>query len=138
MSNCDQPNLVDLLKQLRDDTTTLVREEVSLAKTEMSEKASTFSRNAAFIAAGALVGYTALLMLLMALGALLAQFFMSLGMRDGTASFLGFLIVALIVGGISAFLISKGIKTLKGNTLAPEKTIETLKEDKDWAQRKFA
>jgi len=46
--------------------------------------------------------------------------------------------VALVVGGISAFLISKGIKTLKGNTLAPEKTIETLKEDKDWAQRRFA
>lgn len=134
----DQPNLVDLLKQLRDDTTTLVREEVALAKTEMSEKASTFSRNAAFLAAGALVGYSALLLILLALGSLLAQFFVSQGMREGTAGFLGLLIVGVIVGVISAALISKGIKTLKGKSLAPEKTIETLREDKAWAQRRFA
>lgn len=134
----DQPNLVDLLKQLRDDTTTLVREEVTLAKTEMSEKASTFSRNAAFLVAGALVGYTALLLVLLALSSLLSQFFMSQGMREGTAGFLGLLIIGAIVGAISAALISKGIKTLKGKTLAPEKTIETLREDKAWAQRRFA
>jgi len=138
MTSCEQPNLVDLLKQLRDDTTTLVREEVSLAKTEVSEKAAVFSKNIAFIAAGALVGYSALLIFLMAIGALLTQLFMSMGMNDGMASFLGFMIVALVVGGISALLISKGLKKLKGNTLAPEKTMETLREDKAWAQRRFA
>lgn len=134
----DQPNLVTLLKQLRDDTTTLVREEVALAKTEMSEKASKFSRNAAFLAAGAMIGYTALLLILLALGFLLAEFFVSQGMRDGTATFLGLLIVGVIVGAISGALISKGIKTLKGEKLAPERTIETLREDKEWAQRRFA
>ena len=134
----DQPNLVDLLKQLRDDTTTLVREEMALAKTEMSEKASTFSRNAAFLVAGALVGFIALLLILLALSSLLAQWFVSMGMHEGTAGFLGLLIIGAIVGVISGALISKGINTLKGKTLAPEKTIETLREDKAWAQRRFA
>lgn len=133
-----EPNLVDLLKQLRDDTTTLVREEVALAKTEISEKASTFSRNAAFLAAGALIGLIALLLILLALSSLLSQLFLSMGLSEGTAGFLGLLIVGLIVGGISAALIAKGIKTLKGEKLAPERTIETLREDKAWAQRRFA
>jgi len=134
----NEPNLVDLLKQLRDDTTTLVREEVALAKTEVSEKASSFSRNAAFIAIGGFIGYTALLLILMALGALLAQFFRSQGFQEGTSTFLGLVIVGAIVAAISGVLISKGISKFKGEKLAPEKTIETLREDKEWAQRKFA
>ena len=134
----NQPNLVDLLKQLRDDTTELVREEVALAKTEMSEKATVFSRNAAFLAAGALIGYSALMILLLAISSLLTQFFISEGFREWTATFLGLLIVGALIGALSAALISKGLKQLKGKTLAPEKTIETLREDKAWAQRRFA
>ena len=134
----DQPNLVNLIKQLRDDTSTLVREEVALAKTEMSEKASVMSRNAAFLAAGALIGYSALLLVLLSLSSLLTQFFVSEGFREGTAGFLGLMIVGLLVGVLSAALINKGLKRLKTETLAPEKTIETLKEDKAWAQRRFA
>jgi len=134
----NEPNLVDLLKQLRDDTSTLVREEVALAKTEMSEKASMFSRNAAFLAVGAMIGYSALLLILLAVSSLLAELFVSMGMGQGTAGFLGLLVVGLIVGAISAALVMKGIKALKGKTLAPDKTIETLKEDKEWAQRRFA
>jgi len=134
----EQPNLVCLLRQLRDDTTTLIREEVALAKTEMSEKATTFARNAAFVVAGGVIGYAAFLLIMMGLAALLSQFFMSRGMGPGTSIFLGFLIVGVLVAAVSGFLVSKGLKTLKGKTLAPEKTIETLKEDKAWAQRRFA
>jgi uncharacterized membrane protein len=134
----DQPNLVDLLRQLRDDTTTLVREEVSLAKTEMSEKVSTFSRNAALLAVGGFIGLVALMMLLLSLASLLTQAFLNAGFGEGMAGFLGLFIVGAIVAAVSGVLIAKGMKTLKGKTLAPEKTIETLKEDKAWAQRRFA
>lgn len=134
----EQPNLVCLLRQLRDDTTTLIREEVALAKTEMSEKATTYARNGAYVAIGGAIGYSAFLLLMMGLAALLSQFFMSSGMRIGTSIFLGFLIVGALVAAVSGFLVSKGLKTLKGKTLAPEKTIETLREDKAWAQRRFA
>ena len=48
----EQSGIVDLLKILRDDTTTLVRDEISLAKTEISEKIASTSRNVGYLAAG--------------------------------------------------------------------------------------
>jgi hypothetical protein len=44
------------------------------------------------------------------------------------------LIIGLIVGVISIVMIIKGIQTLKKLSLVPKKTVETLKEDKTWAQ----
>lgn len=130
-------NIVDLLKRLRDDTTVLVREEVALAKVEVSEKASKLSRNVGYLAAGALVGYSGLVLMLMGLGFLLSQFFQEQGMRDGTAAFLGFLIVGAIIAIISAGLVMKAINALKAQSLKPEQTLETLQEDKQWAQNKI-
>ena len=60
----EQSSIVYLLKKLRDDTTTLVRDEISLAKTEISEKIASTSRNIGYLAAGALVAYAALLLVL--------------------------------------------------------------------------
>lgn len=130
-------NIVDLLKRLRDDTTVLVREEVALAKVEVSEKASKLSRNVGYLAAGALVGYSGLVLMLMGLGFLLSQFFQEQGMRDGTAAFLGFLIVGAVIAVISAGLVMKAINALKAQSLKPEQTLETLQEDKQWAQNKI-
>ena len=138
MSTIAEPgNIVDLLKRLRDDTTVLVREEVALAKVEVSEKASKLSRNVGYLAAGALVGYSGLVLMLMGLGFLLSQFFQEQGMRDGTAAFLGFLIVGAVIAIISAGLVMKAINALKAQSLKPEQTLETLQEDKQWAQNKI-
>jgi hypothetical protein len=52
--NNEESSIVYLFKKLRDDTTTLVRDEVSLAKTEISEKITSTSRNVGYLAAGAL------------------------------------------------------------------------------------
>jgi len=133
----DTGNIVDLLKRLRDDTTVLVREEVALAKVEVTEKASKLSRNVGYLAAGALVGYSGLVLMLMGLGFLLSQLFQDQGMRDGTAAFLGFLIVGGIIAVISVGLVMKAINALKAQSLKPEQTIETLQEDKQWAQNKI-
>ena len=48
----EQSNIVYLVKKLRDDTTTLVRDEISLAKTEINEKIASTSRNLGYLAAG--------------------------------------------------------------------------------------
>ncbi len=133
----DGGNIVDLLKRLRDDTSALVREEVALAKTEVSEKAAKLSRNVGYLAAGGLLGYSGLIIILMGLGSLLTQLFRDQGMREGTAGFLGFLIIGGIVAVISAGLVMKAIAALKQDSLKPEKTIETLQEDKQWAQNKI-
>ena len=134
----EQSNLVYLLKKLRDDTTTLVRDEISLAKTEISEKVATTSRNVGYLAAGALVAYAALLLILQGLSLMLREQFILRGMSEANASLLGFLIVGVVVGMIGAVLIVKALNTLKTESLTPTKTAETLKEDKEWVQDKVS
>ncbi len=131
-------DIPDLLRQLRDDTATLMREEFVLVKTEMSEKLSRAARNLAYLAVGAMVGLTALLLLLMAVSYLLAEFIARQGFEPGTAAFIGFLIVAAIAGVVAAIMVSKALHTLAGNSLKPQKTVQSLHENKQWAQHKMS
>jgi hypothetical protein len=134
----EQSSIVDLLKNLRDNTTTLVRDEISLAKTEISEKIASTSRNVGYLAAGALVAYAALMIVLQGISFLLRDLFILEGMSEASASLLGFLIVGAVVGAVGALLIVKASKTLKKEPLTPTKTVETLKEDKKWVQNKVS
>jgi H+/Cl- antiporter ClcA len=134
----EQSNLVYLVKKLRDDTTALVRDEILLAKTEISEKVATTSRNVGYLAAGALVAYAALMLILQGLSFMLREQFILRGMSEANATLLGFLIVGVVVGLIGAVLIVKALNTLKKESLTPTKTAETLKEDKEWVQDKVS
>lgn len=134
----EESSIVYLLKKLRDDTTTLVRDEISLAKTEISEKIASTSRNVGYLAVGALVAYAALLLFLQGIGLLLRDLFISGGMNQASASLLGFLIVGGVIGIIGALLIVKALNTLKKEPVAPTKTAETLREDKEWVQNKVS
>lgn len=127
-----------LLRQLRDDTAELVREEVALAKTEISEKAARTGRNVAYLAVGALIGSSALLLLLIAVSYLLAEIFARQGMDAGTAVFAGFLIVAVLAGIASAVIVTKAAKDLGGHSIKPDRTVQSLRENKQWAQSKMS
>ncbi len=133
-----EPNIADLLRKLRDDTTSLVREEVALAKTEISEKISRTTRNLGYLAAGALVASSALMLFLMSLGYLIAELLLRNGMNPGMAAFLGFLCIAVVVGVIGSSVISKALKSLGGETVTPNRTVQSLREDKQWAQDKLS
>ena len=134
----EESSIVYLLKKLRDDTTTLVRDEISLAKTEISEKIASTSRNVGYLAVGALVAYAALILFLQGIGLLLRDLFISGGMNQASASLLGFLIVGGVIGIIGALLIVKALNTLKKEPVTPTKTAETLREDKEWVQNKVS
>jgi Na+/melibiose symporter-like transporter len=136
--NDEQSSIVYLFKKLRDDTATLVRDEISLAKTEISEKIASTSRNVGYLAAGALVAYAALMVILQGLSLLLRALFIAGGMSEASASLLGFLIIGAVVGVIGAILILKSLNTLKKEPLTPTKTAETLKQDKEWVQSKMS
>lgn len=131
----DPRSLADLIRDLRDESTVLLRQEVSLAKTEMTEKASKVGRNAAYLAVGALVGVVALYFLL---GALAAGISVAINDTDWAPHgvWIGPLIVGMIVAVVAMSMISKAQHTLSHVNLVPEKTIESLKEDKQWAQAK--
>ena len=121
-----------LLKELRDESATLMRQEIALAKTEMSEKASRAGKNAASIAVGAAVAYAGALVLLFGLTMALYFGLVALGLNH----FLSGVVAFLVVGGGTALvgymLIQKGVSALKNESVVPEKTVESLKEDKQW------
>jgi uncharacterized membrane protein len=136
--SAESHNLAELIKQLRDDTSELIREEVKLAATETKENVSKAARNAGYLAAGGLVAYAALVVILLGVGFLIRQSFVERGMGEGAATFLGLLIVGLVVGAIGGVLIAKALNTFKSESLAPTRTVRSLQEDKQWAQSKIS
>jgi uncharacterized membrane protein YqjE len=121
-----EPSLGELFKQLAQDSAVLVRQEVALAKAEMRESAEQVARAGAMMAAGGAV-------LLLAAFALTAFLIVLLG--DLLNNYwLGALIVAVLYGAVGVALLMAGRNKLKENDLKPERTIETLREDKRWAQ----
>jgi hypothetical protein len=102
-----------------------------------SAKRSPAPLNLTCVAGGALVAYVAITFFFLAISSVIAQALIDQGIGIGWAIFLGLLIVALVIGAVSAAMIVKGVQTLKKQSLIPEKTVETLKEDKTWAQNKI-
>ncbi len=119
-------SLGELFSDLSKDTGTLVRKEVQLAKTEMSEKLTEVGKNVGFLVIGGAIAYAALLFVLAAL---------AVGLAGIMTPWLAVLIVGLIVGLVAFALVQKGLSALRQTSLVPQKTIETLKEDKEWIQQ---
>ena len=116
----------ELLKQLANEMTTLMRQELELAKAEMREKAGKAGPGfGMWGAAGA--------MALLALGALTA--FLILALDGAMPNWLAALIVALVYGTIAGLLYLRGKQKVdEAGSPVPEQTIDTLKEDVQWAK----
>jgi hypothetical protein len=121
-----------LLKELRDELTTLFRQELALAKTEMGEKARVAGRSIAAIATGGVFVMAGLLVLLLAISALLYWVMVTMGLSAYHAGW----IAPLIVGGVTALigygLLQSGLNRLREQSPVPEKTVQSLKEDQQW------
>jgi hypothetical protein len=123
----DDRSLGQLFGDLSRQLGTLVQKEIELAKTEMTTRVTTVSRDAAMLGAGGALAYGALLIALVGVALLLWEL--------GVTPWLAFLLVALVVGVIAAVLIQRGRAELQRTNLAPTKTIETIKEDAEWAKQ---
>ena len=117
----------ELFGQLSQDMTLLFRQELQLARAEMSEKISQVTSNLVSVVAGGFVVYVGALALVAAL---------ILGLQE--AAEISPWISALIVGAIFAaagyVMLNRGLKELKRVDLAPRRTVETLKDDVQWAK----
>lgn len=122
----DDRSLGELFADLSRKTGVLVRQEIALARTEMTEKLSEVGKNVGFLVVGGAVLYMGLLFVLAGIAILLAGF-----MPD----WLSALVVGLIVAIVGFVLVQRGRSALRDTNLKPEKTIETLKEDKEWVQQ---
>ncbi|MEQ8821767.1 MAG: phage holin family protein [Sumerlaeia bacterium] len=126
-------SLGELLRELRAEGTTLMKQEVELAKTETQETVQTYMRNAASVAVGGAILYAGIILLLFAASAGLATLLVDNGMAVETAELLSRLIVGGVVALIGAIALKMGMSKIKHTSPVPKKTLETLKEDKQWA-----
>ena len=124
----DDRSLGELFSELSRQTSTLIRQEVALAKVEMKQKGTEVGKDVGMMAAGGALAYAGLLALIATVIIILAEFM---------PWWLSALIVSLIVLGVGGMLVQRGMSALKQTSMAPEQTIETLKEDKEWAKKQL-
>jgi len=121
-----QQPIGELLKRLSTETSTLVKQELDLAKAEMAQKGKRAGVGAGFVGASGVVG-------LLALGALTTTLIAALDLA--MPLWLAALIVTLVYGAIAGVLALKGKnKVQEATPPAPEQTVETVKEDVQWAK----
>ena len=117
----------ELFGQLSQDMTLLVRQELQLARAEMSDKISRLTNNLISVGAGGFVAY---------LGGLALVAALILAIRD--LANISLAVSALIVGAVLAIagyvMLNRGLKELKRVDLAPRRTVESLKDDVQWAK----
>ena len=126
----EQPSTTELLKGLADDATTLVRQEILLARQELQEGLQASAKASGLLAAAGVL-------------ALYAFFFLlyTIGEAIGGPRWLGFAIVTVVLFIVVAVLGLVGRKRLAASKVAPEKakaelqtTANELKEEITWGK----
>ena len=125
----DERSLGDLFSDLSRETTTLVRQEVQLAKAELTQSATEAARGIGMLVAGGAVAYAGLLFVLLAIVFGLIE--------SGWDAWLSALVVGVVVVAIGAILVLRARESLKPANLAPRRTVETLKEDQEWVKEQI-
>ena len=120
----EERSLGDLFSELASETSTLVKQEVALAQTELTHKATKVGKNVGYLVVGGAVAYAALLAfvagLIIILGAALDNHWL--------AAF----IVGIVIAIAAAVMIMSALSALKATGLTPTQTVETIKEDAQW------
>jgi peptidoglycan/LPS O-acetylase OafA/YrhL len=126
-ARADAPSIADLLRELGRQARILIGEELALARAEINEKIAAATGWSSLIALGAGLVFAGLLVLLAAA---------VLGLSLALPPWLAALIVggATILFGVLCALI--GRQRLASLDLLPERTLQTLREDLDWARSK--
>ena len=120
--------LGDLFSDLATDMSNLVRQEVALAKLEVTQKAKYLGRNVGYLVVGGAVAYAGMLAVIAAIIMLLDKVMSAWGAA---------LLVGILVAGVAWLLIGKALAALQQAELTPRETVETLKEDATWMKQQI-
>ena len=125
-SDLRERSIGELLRQLSEQTSRLVHQELDLAKAELTQKGRQAGAGAGLFGAAAAIG-------LLGAAALTACFILAL---DAVMpAWLAALLVAVVYGVIALVVVKQGQAKLKAaGPPVPEQTIETVKEDVAWAK----
>jgi len=116
-------SLGELFSDLSQKTSLLIRQEVQLAKTELSQKAAQAGRGGAMLGAGGVVANAALLTFVATVILLLVQFGLDAWAAAG--------LMAVLLAGIGYLLVRSGLQQLR-QPLAPVETVDSIKETAQW------
>jgi hypothetical protein len=117
----DDRSLGELFAELSQQTTTLVQKEIQLARHEITASASSMARHAALVGAGAALAYAGLIVVLIGVAWLLAAV--------GLPIWLTMLVVGGVAAGIGAYLAMRYVRAMRQESVVPERTIQTVKDD---------
>jgi uncharacterized membrane protein YqjE len=123
MTTMQRESFTELLGQLASHSASLVRDEIELARQEIREKLQSLSSGAITFVAGVALLWIAALTLCAA-----AVIGLSVYMGPGIAALVTGAVLVVIGGGITYF----GFRQLKNTSLKPDRTIRSLKEDREW------
>lgn len=121
-------NTGSLVTGIIEDLQGIVRGEVQLAKTELTQDATAAAKGAATAAVGGFITYSGFIFLMLAVAFLISKW-LDLWLATGIVA------VALLVVGAIVLLIGK--QRLSASSLTPDQTIASLKEDQQWANRQI-
>jgi hypothetical protein len=122
----EQASIGELFSDLAAQTGKLIRQEAALAKSELTDKASAAGKDIAFVAVGALVGYTAML-------AVTAAVIIMLGYV--IPIWASALLVGVVLGIAAYFIVTSGLSHFRSANWAPQETIDSIKEDAEWLRK---
>jgi hypothetical protein len=124
----EEHSIGELFSQLAADTGILIRQEVSLAETELTRKASKAGKDVGALVIGGAVGYAGLL-------AVIAGVIMALSYI--IPAWLSALLVGAAIGGGAYMMITSALEKLKRADLKPRETVESIKEDAEWLKNQL-
>ncbi|HEX5984060.1 MAG TPA: phage holin family protein [Solirubrobacterales bacterium] len=129
----DQRPLADLVVEVTENASTLIHEEIELAKAEVSEKVGKILRGSAVGIAAGIFAFLALILIMHGIAWVLAE-----ELFDGKA-WPGFFVEAaifLLIAALAGFLASKALK--QGAPPVPEQAIEEAKRTKEMLEREVS
>ncbi len=122
-----EPPLGELFRQLSDDATRLIRQEIALGKVELRETGSALARDGAKIGIAAGIGL---------LGAMAGTAFLIVGLGALIGNYwLSSLVVTIAMLVVAAVLGKGAIDDIRSRDLKPTEMMETLRADAEWAKR---
>ena len=131
-SNDGRRGLGALLRDLAEGSAELVRGEVRLARLELGGATTAAARGTVYSALGGVLLLLGTLAVFTGLILLIGDQWLP---RD--QYWLAALLIALIAGGVAAWLALRGRRALSPSALAPHETVATLKEDKEWLKQRL-
>jgi hypothetical protein len=123
----EERSIGELFGELSQDVGLLVRQEAQLAKTEMQAKLSKVTTDLVALATGGIVALVGGLALTAAVILLLID-------PVGLEPWLAALLVGAVMGLVGGVMVQRGLKDLKSTDPTPRRTVETIKDDIQWAK----